>query len=93
MTYSATGSFGHSNIAGVKPLQSPSVTPIKPLPFSPSQFLNSPSLNMSFDNATLPASTPIRNALTQKVNDSFFFWFIINLIIINKTFKHLFSFS
>lgn len=35
------------------------ITPIKPLPFSPSQFLNSPSLNLSFD-VVLPASTPVR---------------------------------
>lgn len=39
---------------------SPSITPIKPLPFSPSQFLNSPSLNVSFDQ--LPASTPVKRA-------------------------------
>uniref|UniRef100_A0AAG5DCV1 Uncharacterized protein n=1 Tax=Anopheles atroparvus TaxID=41427 RepID=A0AAG5DCV1_ANOAO len=41
-------------------LLSPSITPIKPLPFSPSQFLNSPSLNLSFDQ--LPASTPVKRA-------------------------------
>lgn len=41
-------------------LMSPTVTPIKPLPFSPSQFLNSPSLNVSFDQ--LPASTPVKRA-------------------------------
>uniref|UniRef100_A0A8W7PF66 MYB n=1 Tax=Anopheles coluzzii TaxID=1518534 RepID=A0A8W7PF66_ANOCL len=41
-------------------LMSPSITPIKPLPFSPSQFLNSPSLNVSFDQ--LPASTPVKRA-------------------------------
>ncbi|XP_058057542.1 myb protein [Anopheles bellator] len=39
---------------------SPSITPIKPLPFSPSQFLNSPSLNVSFDQ--IPASTPVKRA-------------------------------
>lgn len=55
---------------GVKLLQSPTVTPIKPLPFSPSQFLNSPSLNLSFD-ITLPASTPVRNQ-TRKVCLCFF---------------------
>uniref|UniRef100_A0A182T2V0 Uncharacterized protein n=1 Tax=Anopheles maculatus TaxID=74869 RepID=A0A182T2V0_9DIPT len=46
---------------------SPSITPIKPLPFSPSQFLNSPSLNVSFDQ--LPASTPVKRA-TIKQNDT-----------------------
>lgn len=85
MTYSTTSSYGHSTIAGIKPLQSPSVTPIKPLPFSPSKFFNSPSLNMSFDTATLPASTPIRNAMSHKVNFSvkkmMFFVF--------KCFKHI----
>uniref|UniRef100_A0A182YMA8 Uncharacterized protein n=1 Tax=Anopheles stephensi TaxID=30069 RepID=A0A182YMA8_ANOST len=46
---------------------SPSITPIKPLPFSPSQFLNSPSLNVSFDQ--LPASTPVKRAAI-KQNDT-----------------------
>uniref|UniRef100_A0A2M3Z5Y1 Putative transcriptional activator myb n=1 Tax=Anopheles braziliensis TaxID=58242 RepID=A0A2M3Z5Y1_9DIPT len=41
-------------------VMSPSITPIKPLPFSPSQFLNSPSLTVSFDQ--LPASTPVKRA-------------------------------
>lgn len=48
-------------------LMSPTVTPIKPLPFSPSQFLNSPSLNVSFDQ--LPASTPVKRT-TIKTNDT-----------------------
>lgn len=48
-----------SNITGVQALESPGVTPIKPLPFSPSQFLNSPSFNLSYD-INLPASTPVR---------------------------------
>ncbi|EJY58092.1 AAEL014286-PB [Aedes aegypti] len=48
-------------------LMSPTVTPIKPLPFSPSQFLNSPSLNVSFDQ--LPASTPVKRAAF-KTNDT-----------------------
>lgn len=50
-----------------KHLLSPTVTPIKPLPFSPSQFLNSPSLNVSFDQ--LPASTPVKRA-NIKTNDT-----------------------
>lgn len=48
-----------SNITGMHLTQSPGVTPLKPLPFSPSQFLNSPSLNLCFD-IMLPASTPVR---------------------------------
>lgn len=52
---------------GEKHLLSPTVTPIKPLPFSPSQFLNSPSLNVSFDQ--LPASTPVKRA-NVKGNDT-----------------------
>lgn len=50
-----------------KHLLSPTVTPIKPLPFSPSQFLNSPSLTVSFDQ--LPASTPVKRACI-KTNDT-----------------------
>ncbi|XP_055376947.1 myb protein [Condylostylus longicornis] len=38
---------------------SPAVTPVKPLPFSPSQLLNSPCLNLSFDT-NFSASTPVR---------------------------------
>lgn len=52
---------------GERHLMSPTVTPIKPLPFSPSQFLNSPSLNVSFDQ--LPASTPVKRS-TFKTNDT-----------------------
>lgn len=52
---------------GERHLMSPTVTPIKPLPFSPSQFLNSPSLNVSFDQ--LPASTPVKRSVF-KTNDT-----------------------
>ncbi|XP_065080836.1 myb protein isoform X1 [Ochlerotatus camptorhynchus] len=52
---------------GERHLMSPTVTPIKPLPFSPSQFLNSPSLNVSFDQ--LPASTPVKRTAF-KTNDT-----------------------
>ncbi|XP_014092812.1 myb protein [Bactrocera oleae] len=38
--------------------ESPVMTPIKPLPFSPSQFLNSPCLP-SFEDISLRASTPV----------------------------------
>lgn len=57
----------HNHHHNERHLMSPTVTPIKPLPFSPSQFLNSPSLNVSFDQ--LPASTPVKRA-TFKTNDT-----------------------
>lgn len=60
-----SASFHHD--APDRHLLSPTVTPIKPLPFSPSQFLNSPSLNVSFDQ--LPASTPVKRACI-KTNDT-----------------------
>ncbi|XP_036319072.1 myb protein [Rhagoletis pomonella] len=41
--------------------ESPVMTPIKPLPFSPSQFLNSPCLP-SFEDISLCASTPVHKA-------------------------------
>uniref|UniRef100_W8B9G9 Myb protein n=1 Tax=Ceratitis capitata TaxID=7213 RepID=W8B9G9_CERCA len=41
--------------------ESPVMTPIKPLPFSPSQFLNSPCLP-SFEDINLRASTPVHKA-------------------------------
>lgn len=37
----------------------PSLTPIKPLPFSPSQFLNSPAVNLPFDD-NVSSSTPVK---------------------------------
>lgn len=67
MNSSSMSAFGNcSFIPGIKPLDSPGVTPIKPLPFSPSQFLNSPSLNVNFDGK-IPASTPVRKYSHQKV--------------------------
>jgi myb proto-oncogene protein len=39
----------------------PSVTPIKPLPFSPSQFLNSPANNVAFTDG-ISSSTPMKQA-------------------------------
>lgn len=38
----------------------PSVTPIKPLPFSPSQFLNSPANNVAFADG-ISSSTPMKH--------------------------------
>lgn len=64
---SNTSALGNcSFIPGIKPLESPGVTPIKPLPFSPSQFLNSPSISLNFDSK-IPASTPVRKYTNQKV--------------------------
>lgn len=83
---------GNQNIlAGVKPLLSPSVTPIKPLPFSPSQFLNSPSL--SFDNATLSASTPVRNynrKVIKKNTKKTFQNYLLSLLTKKKKIKNSF---
>lgn len=39
----------------------PSVTPIKPLPFSPSQFLNSPANNVTFADG-ISSSTPMKHS-------------------------------
>ncbi|XP_055850990.1 myb protein [Episyrphus balteatus] len=47
------------NTNAIKLPDSPVITPIKPLPFSPSQFLNSPCLT-TFDDMNLRASTPVR---------------------------------
>jgi hypothetical protein len=44
----------------------PSVTPIKPLPFSPSQFLNSPANNVGFADG-ISSSTPMKHS---GVNDT-----------------------
>ncbi|XP_055688023.1 myb protein isoform X6 [Lutzomyia longipalpis] len=52
----------------VRPLESPSETPVKPLPFSPSHFLTSPCMNLSLD-IKLPASTPVRNRRGEKEDD------------------------
>lgn len=62
-----SSTFGNcSFILGIKPLESPGVTPIKPLPFSPSQFLNSPTVNLNFDTK-IPASTPVYKYSNHKV--------------------------
>jgi hypothetical protein len=55
----------------IKVCNSPNLTPIKPLPFSPSQFLNSPTLNLNFDE-NIPASTPVRRTDAVKVKFLFF---------------------
>ncbi|XP_031618669.1 uncharacterized protein DDB_G0286175-like [Contarinia nasturtii] len=69
MHSSSSSAIGNcSFIPGIKPLESPGVTPIKPLPFSPSQFLNSPSINLNFDSK-IPASTPVRKYNNQKNNE------------------------
>lgn len=70
---SNASTFGNcSFIPGIKPLlESPGVTPIKPLPFSPSQFLNSPTVNLHFDSK-IPASTPVHKYSNQKVYYSSF---------------------
>lgn len=48
----------------IKLPDSPVITPIKPLPFSPSQFLNSPCLT-TFDDMNLRASTPVRRTVNR----------------------------
>ncbi|XP_067640162.1 myb protein [Eurosta solidaginis] len=56
-------SMGGSNFVKTeaKLPESPVMTPIKPLPFSPSQFLNSPCLP-SFEDIHLRASTPVHKS-------------------------------
>ncbi|XP_013101272.2 myb protein [Stomoxys calcitrans] len=48
----------HGDNPDIKLPDSPIMTPIKPLPFSPSQFLNSPCLT-TFEDMNLRASTPV----------------------------------
>lgn len=50
-----------TNASDVKLPDSPVMTPIKPLPFSPSQFLNSPCLT-TFEDLTFRASTPVHKS-------------------------------
>jgi myb proto-oncogene protein len=47
----------------------PSVTPIKPLPFSPSQFLNSPANNLQFESG-VSSSTPMKGHSGQQQDTS-----------------------
>lgn len=47
----------------------PSMTPIKPLPFSPSQFLNSPANNLQFEGG-VSSSTPMKGSIGQQQDTS-----------------------
>uniref|UniRef100_A0A1B0BCS5 Myb protein n=1 Tax=Glossina palpalis gambiensis TaxID=67801 RepID=A0A1B0BCS5_9MUSC len=53
----------------VKLPDSPVITPIKPLPFSPSQFLNSPCLT-TFEDMNLCASTPVTKNANQLATEA-----------------------
>jgi myb proto-oncogene protein len=63
----------------------PSVTPIKPLPFSPSQFLNSPAVP-HFDTV-LSSSTPVKPSTSGLVSVQIFSQFYVTKTVKNFLFK------